>query len=238
MPKASTTVLIAGASSGIGRAVARRVAASGRRVVLVARRTNELHDVIRTIVNGGGDADSVIGDVGDAEVCARAVALARERSKFTALVNCVGTNIRGRSLRDLTYESWSLLLRANLDPSYRLTQAALPAFREQGGGLIVHVASRSVHGADASGVAYQAAKAGVAALAHATAVEEQPHGIRVSVVYPGMTDTPLVLQRPTPPTADELARALQPEDVAQVIQVLLELPARAYVPDVSIYPVR
>jgi len=128
------------------------------------------------------------------------------------------------------------MLHVNLDSAFHLTQAVLPTFRDQGDGLIVHVSSRSVHAADASGVAYQAAKAGVAALAHATAVEERTNGIRVSVVYPGMTDTPLVLQRPTPPSADELRRALQPDDVAQVVQTLLELPRRAYVPDVSIYP--
>lgn len=130
------------------------------------------------------------------------------------------------------------MLRTNLDAAYQLTRAVLPVFRAAGGGLLIHTASRAVHAADASGVSYQAAKAGVAALAHATAVEEQESGIRVSVVYPGLTDTRLVQQRPTPPTASELQHALQPGDVAQVIQLLLDLPARAHVPDVSVYPSR
>lgn len=231
-----TTVLVAGASSGIGRAVARRAAAAGHRVVLFARRPGELADVVNEIRSGGGCADSVTGDATDPPAAAAAVALARQGSRLAALINCVGTNIPRRSLRELTPDSWSAMLRINLDSAYVLTQAVLPVFREQQDGLIVHVASRSVHEPDGSGASYQAAKAGVAALAHATAVEEQPHGVRVSVVYPGLTDTPLVQQRPVPPRPEELTRALQPDDVARVVRLLLELPARAYVPDVSIYP--
>ena len=193
---------------------------------------------MQAIRESDGQAESVVGEVADATVLAEALSLARDGSRLTALVNCVGANIPDRSLRNLTAEAWSSMLRTNLDSAFHLTQAVLPTFRAQGDGLIIHVSSRSVHAADASGVAYQAAKAGVAALAHATSIEEQSNGIRVSVVYPGMTDTPLVLQRPTRPTPDELSRALRPEDVAQVVQVLLDLPTRAYVPDVSIYPAR
>lgn len=230
------TVLVAGASSGIGRTIAQLAAASGRRVVLLARRQHLLTDVVERIRDSGGCAEMVAGDAADPDVAEEAVRTAADGSALTALINCVGMNIPRRTLRELNAETWSKMIRANLDSAYVLTQAVLPVFRDQHDGLLVHLASRSVFQPDASGASYQAAKAGVAALAHATAVEEQTNGIRVSVIYPGLTDTPLVQQRPVPPTDDELARALQPEDAARVVQLLLELPARAYIPDVSIYP--
>jgi NAD(P)-dependent dehydrogenase (short-subunit alcohol dehydrogenase family) len=205
-------------------------------VVLFARRKSELDDVAGEIRAAGGVADAIVGDAQDPRDCASAVANAAAPGRVDALVNCVGMNIPGRALTDLTATAWSEMLAANLDVAYHLTQAALPVFRRQGDGLLVHISSKSALAPDASGASYQAAKAGVAALAHATAVEELANGVRVSVVYPGMTDTPLVLARPRPPSPDELARALQPADVAAVVQMLLDLPARAYVPDVSIYP--
>lgn len=230
------TVLVAGASSGIGRAVAETVAASGRRVVLFARRGEALAEVADQIRAAGGIAEHVVGDAADASACAEAVGAASSGASFVAAVNCVGTNIRQRSLPELTDQGWAAVMRDNLDAAYQLTRAVVPVFRDRAGGLLVHIASRAVHAADGSGVAYQAAKAGVAALAHATAVEEQDHGVRVSVVYPGLTDTRLVLQRPVPPSAEELGRALQPSDVAQVVQLLIDLPPRAHIPDVSVYP--
>lgn len=231
-----TTVLVAGASSGMGRAIAYEAAASGRRVVLLARRAGELDNLVDGIRGTNGCAESVAGDATDPSAVAAAVRLAMKGSRLTTLINCVGTNIPRRSLRELTSEAWSQMLRINLDSAYVLTQAVLPTFREQQEGLIIHVASRSVNQPDGSGASYQAAKAGVAALAHATAIEEQPSGIRVTVIYPGLTDTPLVQQRPVPPSPEELARALQPDDVARVVRLILDLPARAYIPDVSIYP--
>ena len=230
------TVLVAGASSGMGRAVAESAAAAGARVVLFARRRELIDDLARKIVSAGGRAEAFAGDATTPADVAGAVELAAAGSRLQALVNCVGMNIPKRSLTQLTTQTWTQMLAGNLDAAYVLTQAVLPVFRRQHDGLLVHVSSRSALEPDGSGVSYQAAKAVVAALAHATMVEERDNGVRVSVVYPGLTNTPLVEQRPTPPTPDELARAVQPEDVARVVQTLLDLPDRVYVPDVSLYP--
>jgi NADP-dependent 3-hydroxy acid dehydrogenase YdfG len=66
--------------------------------------------------------------------------------------------------------------------------------------------------------------------------EERAHGIRVSVIYPGLTATPLVEKRPTPLTAEELSKALQPEDVARACLTVLAMPPRAYIPELLLYP--
>lgn len=231
-----TTVLVAGASSGIGRAVAVAAADAGAYVIAFARRADPLDETVAA-ATGSGSAHTFVGDAGSAADLERAVGLAvTATGRLDVAVNCVGTNAPNRSLTALDDETWHDLIRSNLDSAYTITQAVLPVFRRQRDGLIVHVTSRSAQTADASGVAYQAAKAGVTALAHGTRFEEAVNGVRVSVVFPGMTDTPLLDRRPRPPTADERRVALQPEDVAHVILSILTLPARAEVPELSIYP--
>lgn len=231
-----TTVLVAGASSGIGRAVAVAAADAGAYVIAFARRAAALDETVAA-VTGIGSAHSCVGDAVSSTALGRAVDLAVARTgRLDVVVNCVGTNAPNRALTALDDKTWHGLVHDNLDSAYAITQAVLPLFRRQQDGLIVHVTSRSAQTADASGVAYQAAKAGVTALANGTRFEEAANGVRVSVVFPGMTDTPLLDRRPRPPTTDERHAALQPDDVAHVIISILTLPARAEVPELSIYP--
>jgi NAD(P)-dependent dehydrogenase (short-subunit alcohol dehydrogenase family) len=152
-------------------------------------------------------------------------------------VNSVGTNLRNRALDVLTNEDWRTLIGTNLDPAFTLTRSALPTFRSQHDGLFVHISSLAARHPDRSGVGYQAAKAGLIAFAHATMLEERENGVRVSVILPGFTATPLVQQRPIPPTPEELEHALQPEDVARMIVAVLALPGRAYVPELHVGPI-
>lgn len=233
-----TTVLVAGASSGIGRAVAVAAADAGAYVIAFARRAGALDETVAA-VTGTGSAHACVGDAGSPADLERAIGLAvTATGRLDVAVNCAGINVANRSLAALDRATWDAVLAGSLDPAYELTQAVLPTFRRQQDGLIVHVTSRSARAADASGAAYQAAKAGVTALAHATRFEEAGNGIRVSVVFPGMTDTALLDRRPVPPSAAERASALQPADVAHVIISILTLPARAEVPELSIHPPR
>ncbi len=92
--------------------------------------------------------------------------------------------------------------------------------------------------ADGSGVAYQATKRGLVGLAHGAMVEERANGIRTTVIFPGLTDTPLILKRPVPTPPEVLAKALQPEDIAQACLFVATLPPRAHVPELTIVPRR
>ena len=123
-------------------------------------------------------------------------------------------------------------------PRRNLTAAIVPVFRAQGGGLLIHISSIAARKPDRSGVAYQATKAGVAALAHGTMEEEREHGMRTTVIYPGLTDTPLVLQRPVPPTPEALALALKPEDVAAACLYVLRQPPHVHIPEIVLMPSR
>ncbi|WP_020574409.1 SDR family oxidoreductase [Actinopolymorpha alba] len=234
---AGKVIVVAGASSGMGRATALAAAAAGARLVLFARRAEALAEVEKAITGDGGEAVGVTGDATDPHAAAAAVAAAVERfGRLDILLNSVGTNLKERALTALSMEGWRDLISTNLDAAFVLTQAVLPVFRAQGDGLLLHISSSAAKKPDVSGVGYQASKAGVAALAHATMEEERANGVRVSVLYPGFTDTPLVERRPTPPTAEMLAKALRPEDVARMCLAVMALPARAHVPELLLYP--
>jgi NADP-dependent 3-hydroxy acid dehydrogenase YdfG len=232
-------VLVGGASSGMGRATAIAAAAAGARIALLGRDRDALNAVEAAIDHAGGRACVVRADATDhAAVAAAVERTLAEFGRLDVLVNSVGTNIRERSLDRLTMEGWSHLIETNLTAAFILTHAVLPVFRRQRDGLLIHISSVSAKGPDRSGVAYQASKAGVMALAHGTMEEERENGIRVTVIFPGLTDTPLVQRRPVPPSPDVLALALKPEDVAEACLMVMRLPARVHVPELVIRPSR
>jgi NAD(P)-dependent dehydrogenase (short-subunit alcohol dehydrogenase family) len=232
-------VLIAGASSGMGRATAIAAASAGANTVLTARNIDALEDVCASIQQSGGSARAIPADLTDRTAVDHVVkTVINEYGRIDVAVNSVGTNIPRRTLDELTSESWQAMLAANLTSAFNLTQAVVPVFRQQEGGLLIHISSSAAKKPDRSGVAYQASKAGVVGLAHGTMEEEREHGIRTTVIFPGFTDTPLILKRPAPTPPEVLARALQPEDVAAACLFVMTLPPRAYVPELVLYPSR
>lgn len=236
---AGKIVIIAGASSGMGRATAIAAAAAGATVVLAARNAEALTTVSNQIQQVGGQAFVQATDLtipGAAQTLVETTVAAY--GQVDVLINSIGVNIPRRAIAELTNDSWRMMLETNLTAAFHLTQAILPHFRRQQNGLLIHISSGAAKKADRSGIAYQATKAGVSALAHGTMEEERDHGIRVTVLYPGFTETPLIYQRPTPPTPEMLAKALQPEDVAAACLFVMGLPPRAYVPELVLYPSR
>ena len=136
----------------------------------------------------------------------------------------------------ITAPIWDTTLQVNLTGAFHATQAVLPQMRAAGAGHLIYIASISAMVADVSGAAYQAAKRGLLAMAHAIRTEEKDHGIRTCVVCPGLVDTEILELRPVKPSAEMLAKALQPIDVAQAVLAVAKLPARAVVPELQIMP--
>ena len=239
---AGQTILDAGASSGMGRAVAVAAAGQGARLVLLARTAAELsRTALACEAAGGRDlaAVTIAADATDAAALERAVAPhAAAIASANVLVTAVGTNIVDRAFDQLTPQSWSGMLDANLTAAFNLTRLVLLAMRQRANGLIIHIASTAARKPDRSGAAYQAAKAGVVALTHAVMEEEWQHGIRATAILPVMTDTPLLDRRPIPVGAEARAAALKPEDVAAACLFVIGLPARAHVTELLQQPNR
>lgn len=232
-------ILIAGASSGMGRATALAAGAAGAKLVLAARNGEALEALAGDVQDAGGSALAVPTDLTDHEATRRLIDSAMAtHARIDAVINTVGTNIPRRALNELTPESWAGMIDINLTAAFNITQAIVPVFRKQEDGLLVYISSSAAKKPDPSGVAYQATKAGLVGLAHGTMEEERSHGIRTTVIFPGLTDTPMVLKRPTPTPPEVLARALQPDDVAAACLFVLRLPARAHVPELVLYPSR
>jgi serine 3-dehydrogenase (NADP+) len=112
----------------------------------------------------------------------------------------------------------------------------LPSMRDAGAGHLIYISSISGVQADVSGAAYQASKRGVVGLAHAIRMEEKQNGIRTCVICPGLVNTELLEKRPVKPSPEELAKALQAEDVAETILHVAKLPVRASIPELILLP--
>jgi serine 3-dehydrogenase len=227
------TVLIVGASSGIGRAATVLFAREGAKVVAAARREDRLQALKQELAKEQRDITVRVADASKPEEMQH---LARTIGKIDILVFVAGTNTPDRSMERLSPEIWNTLVEVNLNGAFYATHAVLPSMRSAGAGHLIYISSISGLVPDVSGAAYQAAKRGVVGLAHAIRVEERQNGIRTCVICPGLVDTELLEKRPVKPTPEVLAKALQPEDVAETILFVAKLPPRAVIPELQLMP--
>jgi NADP-dependent 3-hydroxy acid dehydrogenase YdfG len=230
-------VLVVGASSGIGRETAMLFAREGAKVMASARRQARLRELQDTLAK---EKIAIEIHPADATKPAEMEALAQHATerfgKIDILVYTSGTNTPDRALTRLTADIWDTMIGVNLNGAYYITRAVLPAMRERGAGHLIYVSSISGHTPDVSGAAYQASKRGLIGLAHAVRVEEKEHGIRTCAVCPGLVDTEILQFRPVKPPAEMLAKALQPEDVAEAVLSVAKTPARAAITELTIVP--
>lgn len=210
------TVLIAGASSGMGRATALAAAEAGVNLILLGRNADWLDETLTSARSAGRQArvSSVVADASDADVLADAFK-GIDLTTVDVLINSVGMNLVERAFDQLTPDSWAAMIQANLTAAFNLCRCLVPPMRLRGDGLIINISSVAARKPDRSGEAYQASKAGVLALNHAIMEEEWANGLRATAILPGMTDTPLLDRRPTPVSAEVRSAALQPEDIAE-----------------------
>jgi NADP-dependent 3-hydroxy acid dehydrogenase YdfG len=230
-------VIVVGASSGIGRATAGLFAREGARVMAAARREERLRSLQEELAADGLTIEIAIADASKVGDMDRLVAETRAKlGEIDILVYNTGTNVKDRALTRLKAPTWDMMISVNLSGAFYATQAVLPSMRERKAGHLIYVASISSVVPDVSGAAYQAAKRGVLGMAHAVRVEEKENGIRTCVICPGLVDTEILENRPVKPSADMLAKALQPADVAEAILSVAKLPARAVVPEMQLLP--
>jgi len=230
-------VVVTGAGSGVGAALVRMLHAAGAKVALAGRNAAKLDKVIAEL--GAGDSLlAVPTDVTRSEQCAALIATTVAKfGKVDVLVNNAGGNIKGRTLRELTPETWDAMIRANLDGAFYCLHAVMPGMLERRSGLVVNIVSVAGKRANPlGGAAYVAAKFGMGGLGLVLGNEEKDSGIRVSNIYPGEIDTPILEQRPTTVTKAHRASILKPDDVADAVMYVIGLPASVSIPELVIKP--
>jgi serine 3-dehydrogenase (NADP+) len=230
-------VLVVGASSGIGRATAVLFAREGAHVMASARREDRLRDLQKELAKQNHAIEIWPADATSAADMERLAEQTRTQfGKIDILVYATGTNTPDRAMNRLNNEIWDMMLSVNLNGAYYITRAVLPSMRDQRSGHLIYISSISGLMPDVSGAAYQAAKRGLLGLAHAIRVEEKENGIRTCVVCPGLVDTEILEKRPVKPPPETLAKALLPEDVAEAVLSVAQLPPRAVVPEMQLLP--
>lgn len=226
--------VVTGASSGIGRAVARELAAHGWRVTLIARDAARLGALADEVRAAGGTADPHPMDVTDDDAVRR-LAEAVGASPLHALVHSAGT-IRLGSVADHSVDVLDSHYRVNLRAPYQLTRLLLPSL-VRGRGQVVFINSGAGKHAHAAWGAYAASKFGLRALADSLREEVAGDGVRVTTVYPGRTATPMQervrAQEGKPYDADAFVR---PEDVASQLVALLRVEPPSVVTELELRP--
>lgn len=218
--------IVTGASRGIGRATALRLAGEGARLVINGTDEGRLVDLAESVREMGSEALVAVGDVSNAGTAQSAVAIAdREFGGADILVNNAGINLRAPSL-DMAFDDWSRVLDINLNGTLHFCRALLPGMIERGGGSIVNVSSTAAKRPHPNASpAYGASKAAVNYLTMHLAQEMAPHGIRVNAVCPGPVETDMSRQwsaeyRAKVTNSVPLGRLGSPEDIAEIILFL------------------
>jgi NAD(P)-dependent dehydrogenase (short-subunit alcohol dehydrogenase family) len=237
MRLAGKTALVTGGATGIGQGIAMALAGEGCRVAIAGRRDGALREAAAEWTGDPSILTHTV-DVADRKSVSELFRWADEKlGRVDILVNAAGINTPKRLMGDMPPESWDEVLAVNATGAYNCIHAVLPQMRQRKDGLIININSISGHRASClGGVAYSASKFALTALTTAVALEEGKNGIRVTSICPGEVDTPLLRRRPVPVSPENLARILQPSDVADAVLMVALLPPRAHVFDLIIKP--
>jgi NADP-dependent 3-hydroxy acid dehydrogenase YdfG len=188
---AGKVVVITGASSGLGEATARHLAASGATVVLGARRVERLQTLVDEITRSGGKALAVATDVTDVKQVQRLVDTAVEsHGRIDVMLNNAGLMPQS-PLDRLKIDEWDRMIDVNIKGVLYGIAAALPHMQRQKAGHIINVSSVAGHKVRAAGVVYSATKHAVRVISEGLRQEVKPYDIRTTIISPGAVDTEL-----------------------------------------------
>ncbi|WP_107050681.1 SDR family oxidoreductase [Streptomyces sp. NRRL F-2580] len=234
------TVAVTGASSGIGEATARRLAADGHRVLLGARRTDRLERLVEEITAAGGTAAFRTLDVTDAaDTRAFVDATVHEYGRIDALVNNAGV-MPLSPLAALRTDEWDRMIDVNVRGVLHGIAAALPVMRAQGGGHFVNVASIGAYEVSPTAAVYCATKYAVRAISEGLR-QESAGDVRVTLVSPGVTESELADGISDPQAREAMkayrAVALPASAIADAIAYAVAQPPQVDVNEIVVRPV-
>jgi NAD(P)-dependent dehydrogenase (short-subunit alcohol dehydrogenase family) len=224
--------LITGGGSGIGAAIALRLASLGATVIICGRTPERLRETAEKIRASGGQCESLVCDVADWDsVAALAARIQQTLGRLDILVNNAGFGGPGGPLHSLPIEAWDTILNTNLRGVFYTIRALAPMLIAGGGGHIINISSLAGKNALPNRAAYSASKWGLNGLSYSVAEELREHNVRVSVICPGSTHTDF-----SPHTGRSGEKMLQPEDVAHVVATLVTQAPQSFVSEILLRP--
>ena len=229
----SAVALVTGASRGIGRGIALRLAELGAAVAICGRDKSALSAVASELKNLDARVHPQIADVTDAnDIAALICSTEATLGPISILVNNAGVGLFGPA-HEKSEADWDRLLNTNLKAVFLMSKAVAPSMIRRGSGDIVNISSLAGRNAFAGGGIYCASKWGLQGLSACMAEDLREYGIRVSVVCPGSVATEFSGRGPKDP-----AKALAPADVAHAVAMILTQGPQSFLSEVHLRPVR
>ncbi|MFD6149187.1 SDR family NAD(P)-dependent oxidoreductase [Streptomyces sp. NPDC060243] len=243
----STVALVTGASSGIGRATALRLAEEGASVALVGRRRERVEELAQLVVDQGGKALAIAADITDADAAADVVRqVVDSLGRLDIVVNAAGAMLNGDSIR-ARMDEWDQMVDVNIKGVMYVVKPALPHLLEAAESAdrqvadVINISSVAGRVATAGVALYNASKFGVTAATEAWRQEFGDRNLRFSVIEPGAVDTELFGHQQGHAQEAEARRfegveKLHPEDVADAIAYIVTSPRRRAINEIVIRP--
>jgi len=226
--------VVTGAGRGIGEAAGKRLAGMGAMVLLIARDAERLAEVKRQIEGAEGQVEIFPLDLRVEKAITGLASSIKERyGRCDILVNNAGIGALGAPLYETSPETWDTVMDTNLRAPYLMIRALAPLMIAARSGHIINISSLAGHNPLKNGAAYAASKWGLNGLTYSVAEELREYGIRVSAVAPGSVDTAFGSGK----TADGSWK-IQPDDVANVVAMLVTQSSSSFVSEVLVRPLR
>jgi 3-oxoacyl-[acyl-carrier protein] reductase len=230
--------LVTGGTRGIGRAIAAMLLAEGARVAICGRRQETVARAVSELAQNGNKVKGKAADVSSSrEVDELFQFIDRELGGLDVLVNNAGVG-HFDPVGDLSLEDWRRTLETNLSGVFYCSRLAVPRFGTRGGGFIVNMNSLAGAHAFAGGAAYNASKFGLTGLSEAMMQDLRNNNVRVSYVMPGSVATGFGTGENAASADPGSTWKIWPEDVAEIVRMVLCMPARTLVSRVEVRPAR
>jgi 3-oxoacyl-[acyl-carrier protein] reductase len=232
-PLKEQIAVVTGAGSGIGAAIGKRLGAMGATVLLAARDQERLAAVCQEIAGAGGQAEAAALDLrNQSSIDSLAQSVKQRFGRCDILVNNAGISAIGSPLHEVAPGTWDEVMATNLRGPYLMIRAFAPLMIATGSGHIINISSLAGHNPLKNGAAYAASKWGLNGLTYSVAEELRDHGIRVSAVAPGSVNTGFG------GSGREGSWKIQPDDVANVVAMIVTQSPQSFVSEVKLRPTR
>lgn len=228
------TVIITGASSGIGASIARSFAARGARLVLAARRADRLEALAHELEASSDEVMIRSTDVTNEADVAGLFAEAEAFSPVTLLIANAGVASHGPTV-DVTLEQWRAVIDVNLTAAFLCGREALRVMQPRGRGRIINIGSLCAQMPRPDTIAYTASKFGLEGITRSLALDGRPHGITASIIHPGSTMSELVGERTM--RARPSDQTMDARHVAELVATIASVPDEISVLSATILPI-